>query len=243
MTYFFPRFKERDCGEILLASPEMHNIPRTCSSKALSTFLTLDIQVLLLSTVTTAGSNIPMDHYISYMQRQLSTFPWHSVLYPKPFNTFQLSPATMPSALLTSLMGVLRTFSGPQLCWSIKPKPDQESLPEALLLWKDVTSYMSNSSIYISVHYSPKSIFFIFWVVLLVDFLFFNAITLLTCDLWFSAELLLHQLFRLHRYRWWFPPLCHTLPSPLLNRFLFISGYFSNMSRSLRIPIPARRMI
>lgn len=184
MTYFFPRFKERDCGEILLASPEMHNIPRTCSSKALSTFLTLDIQVLLLSTVTTAGSNVPMDHYISYMQRQLSTFPWHSVLYPKPFNTFQLSPVTMPSALLTSLMGVLRTFSGPQLCWSIKPKPDQESLPEALLMWKDVTSYMSNSSTYISAHYSPKSIFFLSGFVGWFSFFQCNYIT----DMWFVIQ-------------------------------------------------------
>lgn len=116
MTYFFPSFKERDCGDLLLASPEMHKIPRTCSSKALSTFLTFNIQVLLLLTVTTVGSNIPMDHYILYMRRQLSISLWRSVLYPKPFNTFQLSATTMSSAPLTSLMGVLRTSSGPELC-------------------------------------------------------------------------------------------------------------------------------
>lgn len=138
----------------------MHNIPRTRSSKALRTFLTFSIQVLFLLTVTTVGSSIPTDRYISYMQRQLYISLWSSILYPKPYtlsNTFQLSLRTTSFTLLTSPMGVLRTVSGPQLCWSTKLKP--ESKLTWLLTKESVTSYTSNSSTYISRHYLPKSVF------------------------------------------------------------------------------------
>lgn len=80
---------------------------RLAPAKHFSTFLTFNIQVLLLLTVTTVGLSIPMDHFISYTQRQLSTSLWGSVLCPKPSQYFAMTtvfctPHGCPQDLLWS---------------------------------------------------------------------------------------------------------------------------------------------